>query len=156
MHGMTSVTNLKLTKDSRSNYYLLLDLVYCTKKKEKEKFLTTSQCLNIILAQMKKTRWSYFKTWTSSPADFLKCSSFVTLITVELTSAAVPPLPPSAGPLLLLLPGWGARQGRAACLHGWEALLEGSDVSSACFSKLAPILLCLCSSLSLQFLFSHS
>lgn len=56
MHGMTSVTNLKLTKDSRSNYYLLLDLIYCTKIKDKEKFLTTSQCLNIILAQMKKTR----------------------------------------------------------------------------------------------------
>lgn len=54
----------------------------------------------------KKTRWRYFRTCTINPPDFLKCSSFVTLITVKLKSAAVP----HAGPLLLLPPSSGARQ----------------------------------------------
>lgn len=76
---------------------------------------------------MKKTRWRQFQTWTSNPADFLKRSSFVTLITVKLTSAAAPP----TGPLLLLLPGSGARQGRLRSSPPW------SDVSPGCCSKLA-------------------
>lgn len=109
------------------------------------------QCINIIFAQKKKTRWIYFKKCTANPPDFLKRSSFVTLITVELKSAAFPP----AGPLLLLLPGLGARQGRAACLHGWEALLEASDVSSGCFSKLAQPSVSVLKS-QLQFIFSNS
>lgn len=109
------------------------------------------QCINIIFAQKKKTRWRYFKKCTANPPDFLKRSSFVILITVELKSAAYPP----AGPLLLLLPGLGARQGWAACLHGWEALLEASDVSSGCFSKLAQPSVSVLKS-QLQFIFSNS
>lgn len=57
MHAwlMTSVTNLKLTKDSRRIYCWIWSTV--KKKKKKEKFLTTSQCLNMILTQMKETRF---------------------------------------------------------------------------------------------------
>lgn len=99
--------------------------------------MASRKCLKILFAQIKKTRWKYFQTWASNPPDFLKRSSCVTLFTVKLKSAAAPP----CWTLLLLLPGSGARQGRAACLHDWEPLLQENDVSSGYFSRLAQ---CVC------------
>lgn len=55
---------------------------------------------------------------------------------------------PAAGLLPLLLPGSGARQGRAACLHGWEVLLGKRVVSVLVVFLSWPSLLCLCWSLS--------
>lgn len=87
----------------------------------------------------KKTRWRYFKKCTANPPDFLKRSSFVTLITVELKSAAFPP----AGPLLLLLPG---RDGPLVCT---AEKLSSKRVMSALVVFLSwPSLLCQCWSLS--------